>query len=237
MLSFMREQGGENLPGGRAAGTDKRDGASPDQGVPQEFLTTAANSKSLRKSTIVVAVLVAIGLAGLGYMIHQSQPQAALAQTSTEEENKIETAISRLTGVSSEMVSRMDEIVDKFYEFSDVFQVGVGELAKNPFEAEVVAGTMDEEVITEQDDSVRAALLRQARLKQQASTLKLLSVMRSEDGDACMINDRILHQGDTIEGFTITQIGGDSVVLTWQSDGTAQSAEAEDLTITLKLAQ
>lgn len=237
MLSFMREQGGENLPGGRAAGTDKRDGASPDTGAPQEFLTTAANSKSLRKSTILVAVLVAIGLAGLGYMIHQSQPQAASGQTSTDEENKIENAISRLTGVSSEMVSRMDEIVDKFYEFSDVFQVGVGELAKNPFEAEVVAGTMDEEVLTEQDDSVRAALLRQARLKRQAGALKLLSVMRSEEGNACMINDRILHQGDIIEGFKITQIGADSVVLTWQSDGTGQSAEAENLTIKLKLAQ
>ena len=30
----------------------------------------------------------------------------------------------------------MDEIVKKFYEFSDVVQVKVGELAKNPFEVE-----------------------------------------------------------------------------------------------------
>ena len=40
------------------------------------------------------------------------------------------------------MADRMDEIVQKFYEFSDVFQVKVGELAKNPFEVEgFVQGT------------------------------------------------------------------------------------------------
>ena len=237
MLSFMREQGGENVPGGQATGGDQRDGASPDTGEAQEYLTVAANSKSLRRSTILVAILVAMGLAGLGYMIRQSRPQAASGQTSAQEENKIELAISRLTGVSSEMVSRMDEIVSKFYEFSDVFQVGVGELAKNPFEAEILAGAIQEEVRTTQDDTERAALIRRERLKKQASALKLLSVMRSENGNACMINDRILHQGDTIEGFSITRIGGDSVLLTLQTDEAGQAVETEDLTILLKLAQ
>lgn len=237
MLSFMREQGGGSLPGEQVAGSGQRNGAAPDKGEAQEYLTVAANSRNLRRSTILVAILVAIGLAGLGYMIRKSQPQAASGQPAQEEENKIEVAISRLTGVSSEMVSRMDEIVSKFYEFSDVFQVGVGELVKNPFEVGMFMGAIKEEGAAQQNDAVKAALIRREHLKKRADTLQLLSVMRSDDDDACMINDRILHQGDTIEGFTITRIEGDSVLLTWQTDKAVPTAGTEDLTIMLKLAQ
>jgi preprotein translocase subunit SecG len=237
MLSFMRDQGGESLPAGQVAGASQHEDAAPDSGESQEFLTVAANSKNLRRSTILVAVLVAIGLAGLGYMIRQSQPQAALGEPALEEGNTIEVAISRLTGVSSEMVSRMDEIVSKFYEFSDVFQVGVGELVKNPFEVGMFMGAIKDEGPTPQDEAAQAALIRRERLKERASTLKLLSVMRSDDGNACMINDRILRQGDSIEEFTITQIRGDSVLLTWNLDETVQAGATEDLTIMLKLAK
>ena len=90
MLSFMREQGGEGHPGSQTAGSGQPDGAAADGGEAQDYLTVAANSRSLRKSTILVAVLVVIGLAGLGYMIHKSQPQAASARPFKDEEDKIE---------------------------------------------------------------------------------------------------------------------------------------------------
>lgn len=237
MLSFMREQGGDSLPVDKTAGSGQQNGAAPDGGEPQEYLTVATNSQNLRKSTILVAILVAIGLAGLGYMIRKSQPQAASAQPFKDEENKIEMAIGRLTGVSSEMIGRMDEIVNKFYEFSDVFQVRVNELVKNPFQVEMIMGAIQDEEATKRDDAARAAVIRREQVKKRASTLKLLSVMRSDDGNACMINDRILRYGDSLEGFTITEIKAESVLLTWPSDAAGESAEEEDLTIMLKLAQ
>lgn len=237
MLSFMREQGTSDLPGNPGSGTGRRDAGGPEQGDAQEYLTVAANSKNLRRSSILVLILVAIGLAGLGFMIRKSQPQAASAAP-VDDESKIEVAISRLTGVSAEMVSRMDEIVKRFYEFSDVFQVGVTELAKNPFEVEVFAGAIKEDAGKAEDERAKAALIQRERLKQQASTLKLLSVMRSEQGNCCMINDRILQQGETIEGFTISAIRGDSVELTClPKTPTGDTQEAEALTILLKLAQ
>jgi len=61
--------------------------------------------------------------------------------------------------------------------------------------------------------------------------------MRSDQGNCCMINDRILRQGDTIEGFTISQIGGDSVELAYQPSGWGGTAKAEALKILLKLSQ
>jgi preprotein translocase subunit SecG len=237
MLSFMREQGAGNLPGNQGTGSGQQGTGTSNHADSQEYLTVAANSKNLRRSTILVMILVAIGLACLGYMIRKSRPQAASAQPA-DDESKIEVAISRLTGVSSEMLSRMDEIVTRFYEFSDVFQVGVGELVKNPFEVEAFAGALKDDVSKPDDEKAKAALIQRERLKQRANALKLLSVMRSDRGNCCMINDRILQQGDVIEGFMITRIMGDSVELTAQSDGGAGPVgEAEALKIELKLSQ
>jgi len=239
MLSFMREQGSGNPSDRSSAGTGSQGAPSAAGPEAQEYLTVAANSKNVRRSTVLVAILVAIGLVCLLFMIRKSQPQAASAKQSKDDETKIEAAISRLTGVRSEMAGRMDAIIQKFYEFSDVFQVRVGELAKNPFQVEGVAKVIKEESTVAQDPAVKAALMRREKMQQQASMLRLLSIMRSDSGHSCMINDQILRQGDTIEGFTVTQIASNSVELIWSAEresGT-NAPEAEDLNITLKLTE
>ena len=235
MLSFMREQGASGSSTKQAKGAAQRSGNASGGTEAQEYLTVAANSSRLRKSTILVAILVVIGLVCLWFMIRKSQPQAASAKQSDEEETKLEVAIGRLTGVSTEMVSKMDQIVRKFYEFSDVFQVDVGELVKNPFEVEVFAKDLKEEMVTNEDRGAQAALI----LRQRASTLQFLSVMQSSGGNSCMINDQILRQGDTVEGFVITRIGGDFVELAWQGDGRSGTVESKitDLRVVLKLSQ
>jgi hypothetical protein len=240
MLSFMREQpGAGNSSDHPSAGTSPQGAPSAAGPEAQEFLTVAANSKNVRRSTVLVAILVAIGLVCLLFMIRKSQPQAASAKQSKSDETKIEAAISRLTGVRSEMAGRMDEIIQKFYEFSDVFQVRVGELVKNPFQVEGLMGGIKEDAAVGEDPQVRAALIQRQKMQQQAGTLRLLSIMRSDNGHSCMINDQILRLGDTIEGFTITQIAGNSVELVWSVEGASDpnASETEDLKITLKLSE
>jgi hypothetical protein len=233
MLSFMREQETANTSDHSPAGT------GPRNSEPQEFLTVAANRKSLRRSTIVVSILVAVGLICLMMMIRKSQPQAASARQAREDEQKIEAAISRLTGARSEIVDRMDEIVQKFYEYSDVFQVKVGELVKNPFETEGYMKGLRRETVVADDSHGRAELARRQRMQQQAGTLQLLSIMRSEAGHSCMINDRILREGQTIEGFTISQIGSHFVELVWSPEGAVRenASETEELKTILKLSE
>ena len=215
MLSFMREQEPQNASDRPAGGPDA---PASDLSGPQEYLTVAANSKSLRRSTTLVAVLVAVGLLCLMMMIRRSQPQAASAAPAAGDQTKIEAAIGRITGVRSEMAGRMDEIVNKFYQFSDVVQVKVDELVKNPFEVEGFMKDLKTGAPVE-DPQAQAEMLRRQRIEQQAKTLKLLSIMRSEEGDCCMINDRILRQGESIEGFKIVRIGGTFVELAWPSSG------------------
>jgi hypothetical protein len=236
MLSFMREQESQNASDHPSTGPGSREGPRSDPSGAQEYLTVAANSRSLRRSTTVVAVLVGIGLLCLMLMIRRSQPQAASAAPAAGDQTKIEAAITRLTGVRSEMADRMDEIVKKFYEFSDVVQVKVDELVKNPFEVEGFMKDLKTGAPVE-DPRAQAELLRRQQLEQKAKTLKLLSIMRSEQGDCCMINDRILRQGDTIEGFKIVRISGSFVELVWPSNGASEAGTSptEEMKTVLKL--
>ncbi len=226
MLSFMREQEPKNASARPAPGPGSPGGSAGNSSGSQEFLTVAANSQTLRRSTMLVAALVGIGLISLLLMIRRSAPQTASARESANDQ-KIESAITRLTGNRSEMAGRMDEVVKKFYEFSDVVQVKVSELAKNPFETE---GTPDQAVVVD-NSAGQADLLR----LQRARSLKLVSIMRSGgQGACCMINDQVLQQGDIIEGFKIAEIGNNSVLLVWLSGDTSQT---DEMKTTLKLSE
>ncbi len=236
MLSFMREQEPQNASERPAPGPGPEKGPAADASGPQEYLTVATNRQTLRRSTLILAALVGVGLVCLLVMIRRSQPQAAGAAP-TGDPSKIEAAITRLTGVRSEMAGRMDEVVQKFYEFSDVVQVKVSELSKNPFEVEGFA--KDLKTATAVDDPQAQEMIRRQRVEQKAKTLKLLSVMRSEQGDCCMINDAILRQGDIIEGFRIVKIGGTFVELAWPSSGDPGSSTSptDEIKTVLKLSQ
>ncbi len=239
MLSFMREQESPKASDRSSTGPEAPGTPAGGASEAQEYLTVAANSKNLRRSTMLVAILVAIGLVCLLVMIRRSQPEAASATEGKGDQTKIEAAISRLTGVRSEMVDRADEIVKKFYEFSDVAQIRVGELVKNPFEVEGFMKNAKTAVIAD-DPQAQAELIRRQRLQQQASTLKLLSIMRSEQGGtSCMINDQILRQGDAVGGFLITKIGTNFVELAWPTNGGSGPGmpQTEETKITLKLSE
>jgi hypothetical protein len=241
MLSFMREQGARDPSPNQTKGTGPQHPKTSEDAGSLEYLTVSTSSKNARQSTIVVAILVAIGLICLLWMIRKSQPQMASAKQGDEEQTKIEAAVSRVTGISSEMVSKMDQILTKFGEFSNVLQVEVNELVKDPFEVEVFAKEQEPSTTASAlDAGLQAAAFRRQNIKQRAATLGLLSVMQSGRANSCMINDQLLQKGDMIEGFVITQIGRDFVELVWRGSGESNggsSAGTEDYKVVLKLSQ
>jgi preprotein translocase subunit SecG len=220
MLSFLREQTGIGSAATKAsapaAGTDPSE---------QEYLTVSSRNRQTRKSTIILAALFGVGALCLFVMIKKSTPDTAAAADNDAEEARIESAISQITGVRSEMYERMDEIVGKFNEFSDVKQVGVDELAKNPFEHQMFSSEMPKKADNENQGAM-AELLRQQQLWQQSREMQLLTIMQSENGNCCMIDDKILYKGDTIRDFIVTNIGENSVKL-----------ESNGVQVELKLAQ
>ncbi len=216
MLSFLRDQGLEGLPAEKkrkAAASNKAPGDGNNKSQESEFLTVASHGKRVRKTTTLLAVLFIIGLLCLWFMIKKSSPKAASAANSTTEETLVEAAIARLTGVKTEMFGRMDEIVGKFYEFSEVPQVKVNELAKNPFELETTSGNLKNSTENEMD----ARAIWQQQLRQNSKGMQLWSIMQTQQGYRCMIDDEILSEGDSINGFKVDQIGNNFVKL--ESDG------------------
>ncbi len=209
MLSFLRDQSLEDLPAQKKidATAGKAPGDGTEKSQESEYLTVASHGKQVRKSTTLLAVLFIIGLLCLWFMIKKSTPKAASAAAGKTEDTLIETAIARLTGVKSAMFNRMDEIVGKFYEFSDVPQVKVNELAKNPFELETFSTNLEKKPSAEgKGNEIDANKLWQ-QMRRRSQGMQLWSIMQSNQGNRCMINDKILLEGDSIKGFKVRQIG------------------------------
>jgi len=219
MLSFLRDQNLEDLPAQKkadaAVDADKPpvDDTEKSQSQESEFLTVTSDGKRVRKTTTLLAVLFVIGLLCLWFMIKKSTPKSATAAAGKTEDTLVETAIARLTGVKTEMFGRMDEIVGKFYEFSEVPQVEVKELAKNPFELETISGNLNSGI----ENEIDARMLWQQQLRQNSKGMQLWSIMQTHQGNRCMIDDEILSEGDSIKGFKVIQIGDSFVKL--ESDG------------------
>jgi len=240
MLSFLREHGNEDLPAQKTDNAvESAPGDDTEKPQEQEYLTVAASGKRTRKSTILLAVLFIIGLLSLGYMIKKSTPKAASAASDVTEETQLEAAIARLTGVKSEMFNSMDEIVRKFYEFSDVVQVKVGELVKNPFKVELFSANVKEEPRIEiKVSDIDTELVQRQQIRQKAKEMRLLSIMQSDRGNCCMVGDKILYEGDSIRDFMVSQIGDNFVKLEWNPDpdsNNVSSSQSEPVEIVLNL--
>lgn len=223
MLAFMKDQKLED------ATMQDSPGNKPGGPEGQQYFTVATRRKHVRKSTYLLSMVFVVGLMSLIFMIKQSSPQKAEADVDATEV-KIEVAIRRITGISTQMFDRMDQIVHEFYEFSNFQQVKVNELVKNPFAYDMLLGTP---VATgnEGNDRIDAAALMRQQAILRAKDLKLVSIIKSDTRSCCMINDQIVYQGGSIEGFKVEQITENTVVLVWEQPG------SENIQIIMKLTE
>jgi hypothetical protein len=229
MLSFMKEQEIQDPAG---SNTNAGPGTVPTAGDPpgqdQEYLTVQTKSRNVRKTTRLLAALFGVGLISLLIMIKASSPRAADAAEDATAESQIEHALARLTGIKTEFLDRMDQIVKKFYEYANVQQVELNQLSKNPFRHDPAWQGLEK---VSGPTSGDASLLRQQQIRKQAEDLQLFSIMKSDQGNCCMIDNRILYQGDSIKGFSVSQIS-DSVVRLQ-----CPTTESESVEIILKLSE
>lgn len=184
--------------------------------VPQfqkedDYLVPVTSSKNVKRSTILLTILFVAGAVCLLFMIKKAGPRQIDAAIS--EQDNIENAIAQLIGIRAELDSNTDQIVDKFYQLSNVNQVTVEQLKKNPFQNQLYGNIED----TNEDYMATAG--RQMELKRQieekAKKLHLWTIIEPKTGSgwSCMIDDEILHEGDLIEGFCVTKIDEFSVQL------------------------
>ncbi len=211
MLSFLKDERNKN------AATPAEQPAQPvDQGGPEaqvsreeDFLVPTEHGKNTKQSTLILIALFVVGVLCVWFMIKKSTPGSANAAPNPEEA-KIEAAIAQLTGIQSEMTTtKVDDIVGRFSQISAVDQVNVAELKKNPFRRDAILGAAEPPAPSAADlESVR-----KEEVKRLAGKLQLFSIMNSDKGNCCMINDKILNVGQAVDGFIVSKITADFVEL------------------------
>ncbi len=212
MLNYLKQQGfAESLVQG---GDESFDGAgdNSDKQNKEQHFTVSDRKVRARNTTIMLALLFGVGLLCLWFMIKKSVPKAAAADV-IDGRMEIEMAIARLDG-GTEVVGGMEDIIQEFYDFSDVDQVKAGELVKNPFKRDIFAGNPNGQL---ENSGVSSEVLREQQLRKKAKSLELLSIMQAGPTRCCMIENKILYEGDSVEDFNIKQIGDGFVTL--ESDG------------------
>jgi hypothetical protein len=173
----------------------------PDEREKTEIIEPAVQEKNVRLTTFILLAAIAVVLAAI-WLIHK---KAAPAQTiAGDQQLQIETAIAQLTGISTENVDQVDQLVKKFYEFTDFGQVSPKQFRRNPFSSSSIASeTADSLALKENNSDV----------KSNAQKMQLQSILQSKYGNCCMIDDALLYKGDKINGFEIVEIGADFVRL------------------------
>ncbi len=202
MLSFLKD--GQTLPASAdMGGSDTSEGSVTRQ---EDYLTVAGHSKKLKQSTILLIALFVIGGISVLLMVKKATPSQAAAAQQKDEQMEIETAIAQLSGMQNEVNKEMKNVTGRLNHLSEVGQIDVKDLRKNPFTRELSAGEINLDNRTQMQ-----ILMEQAR--KQAAGMELWSITASPRGACCMINDKVLYAGDEINGFKVSEIGKQSVTL------------------------
>jgi preprotein translocase subunit SecG len=210
MLSYLKDSQTQ-IPAasGTPAETAGTDAALSKQ---EDYLTVSGHSQKLRQSTILLIVLFGVGMLGVWFMIKKTTP-AQGASPAADDQAQLEAAIAQLNGMQSEVNTKMDSVVNRFYQFSNVGQVSVDELKKNPFKLEQGASV----AVDEDSQQRNKRMLLEDKVRRAAAGLQLWSVTSTPRGICCMISDKVLYVGDSINGLTVKSI--DKKIVELELDG------------------
>ena len=202
MLSYLKDA--NQLP----ASSDMPDQQQAD-GSTQEYLTVSGQKQKIRQSTMVLAALFAVAALGVWFMAQKATPAKAVAKPN-QDQVQLEAALAQLSTMQSEMDSQMNSVAGRFYHFNNVDQVSVDELKKNPFKRELDYNPSDSGNQSQQMEQIR----QEAQVL--AMGMELWSITATPKGVCCMIDDKVLYQGDTYKEMTVKSIEDNTVTLEYK---------------------
>ena len=177
------------------------------------------------RGTMIVMGLLLSGGASVYLMSMRSIPQFTSAKNKAAEE-EVEKAIATLDkrGDQAKTLSKMfdssDEVVEVFFNYPAQNQIPLDDLKKNPFlhmgkgtNTGDGASNMDRVNAREAKEAEKRRNEQKKQLEAALSQLKLRTILFGKDSRAVMINNTILSEGQTIEGFNVTSIKKQSVTL------------------------
>ncbi len=208
MLSYLRDA--NQTPA--AAQMQQEAGSSSGQESASQsggYLKPAVHARTVKQGTIILIILFLVGAGGVWWMIKKSG--LSQAQGAAEEEvSQIDKALVQLTTFQTEMNTQMDSVSSRFSQASELGQITVADLKKNPFRQEY---SLDS---TGEDLSDNQSLIRKEEMQRRAALMKLWSITARDTNSCCMINDKVLYVGDSIQGFVVKEILSDRVRIAYE---------------------
>jgi preprotein translocase subunit SecG len=207
MLSYLKEE--KHLP----ASSDMPENGDATSSA-QDYMTVSGHGQKVRQSTLVLVVLFGAGALGLWFMVKKSTPTAANAETG-QEQTQLETALAQLSTMQNEMDSKMNAVAGRFYHFTNVDQVSVDELKKNPFKRDLSFSAGSD---SNDKNNLQSQQLEQIQQEAQviAMGLELWSITATPKGVCCMIDDSVLYVGDTYKEMKVEAIEDTTVTLMYK---------------------
>jgi hypothetical protein len=208
------------MPGQQdAQATDQPEGGGPDlNGALEQGETTFVTGEPKKQAsagTLGVVGLLAICAAGTYFMYVRNGPAAASA-ADVATADQVGTFLAdgdRHVKLMTQMLQNTDKVVQQFRQSSAKTQVPLAALSTNPFRMEapkkpgVAAASESESAARRRRDEERAAVV------DAATALKLQLLMVGGARRAALINDRMVYEGQEVDGLTVEKILPDKVVL------------------------
>jgi ketol-acid reductoisomerase len=193
------------------------DGAEPDlmsqlnADAEMEFVTETSSS-SARGTGLLLAGLLLAGAAAIYFMHLRAGPGPAAASAEVASAKKTITEFLSDGGSNlrnmQDLIRNTEQVVQQFSEFPSQNQVALDELQTNPFlfVREVKVPEDPAKILAAQREQDRAAA------KKAAEALRLQSIMTG-NVNTCMINNKLVTEGQECEGFLVEKITASSVIV------------------------
>ena len=177
---------------------------------------------TLLKGNAVLAIMTAASLGAVGLLALKARPQAASAEE-TQAGTQIEATIAMLDMPAHVKDGKADTMKEAFYCESARRQIPMEMLLGNPFV--FVPPEPPPETTTKPDQSSSRSARRQSlsrneefsRAMREVRKLGLESVLLGPRDPVAMISGSLLAKGQSISGWTVSEIRPLEVVLTWRN--------------------
>jgi hypothetical protein len=171
--------------------------------------------KPISKSTLVMMAIIAASIGGM-YFMHQraGMPTADAADPkATQVIKQFMSDKDKNSAQMQKMIKETQSVVDQFLNYPNLKQIPLTELSNNPFKmlpAKDDAADSEKARIKREQEERLAHEAQKNQIAKAANALNLQSIVVSGARKACMINNTLVMEGQTIEDgdkqFTVEKI-------------------------------
>ncbi|CAN5620094.1 hypothetical protein BH09PLA1_BH09PLA1_26340 [soil metagenome] len=181
-----------------------------------EFIATEEKKPAMSQTTLIMFGVLALSAAGVWLMYQRVGPGKAAAAPNPESVQAKKTINAFLDGGGSNirsmetMLRSTERVVQQFLTYPSMTQVPLSDLRTNPFRLRAprpANAALDDAAERRKREEERVAMLKSVQ------SLRLQSIMYSETRKACMINDAMFREGQTVDAFTIEKVTANSVIV------------------------